>query len=158
MAKVRHSAITSNFKRHSITNLRVLTIFYDCRVCGFSCDCSSNCETARVIVETMHYFNRERGIPDLSKVSFRVAVNLHFTLTINCGTHTVFRDSSFSQPLALPTAELFIKDGAGSRIIPDYGQRGNVETSSSNTNKAQLLAHVDKTVQTAQKITTTSNR
>ena len=84
-----------------MTNLRVLTIFYDRSVCGFSCDCGSNCETARVIVETMHYFNRERGIPDLSKVSFRVAINLHFTLTINCGTHTVVRDSSFSQPLAL---------------------------------------------------------
>ena len=37
---------TSHFTHHSITNLKVLTIFYDCCVCGLSCDCGLNCETA----------------------------------------------------------------------------------------------------------------
>jgi len=56
---------TSNFTHHSITNLKVLTIFYDCCVCGLSCNCSLNCDTAirrnasALILETMCYFNRK---------------------------------------------------------------------------------------------------
>ena len=32
LAKFQHYAVTSNFKGHSITNLKVLTIFYGCSV------------------------------------------------------------------------------------------------------------------------------
>ena len=61
---------TSNFTHHSITNLKVLTIFCDCYVCGLSCDCGLNCETAikrnatASILESMCYFNRKIGLPD----------------------------------------------------------------------------------------------
>ena len=37
---------TSNFTHHSITNVKVLTIFCDCCLCGLSCDCGLNRETA----------------------------------------------------------------------------------------------------------------
>ena len=66
---------TSNFTHHSITNLKVLTIFYDCCVCGISCDWGLNSETAFIrnatarIVETMCYFNRKIGLPDLRRYS-----------------------------------------------------------------------------------------
>ena len=59
------SKYTLNFTHHSITNLKVLTIFYDCCDSGPSCDCGLNCETAirrnatALIVETMFYFNRK---------------------------------------------------------------------------------------------------
>ena len=56
----------STFAQHYfITNLRVLTIFYDCCVCGLSCDCGLVCETAIrrnatvPIAESMCYFNRK---------------------------------------------------------------------------------------------------
>ena len=39
---------TSNFTHHSITNLKVLTIFCDCCVCGLSCDCGLNCMRRRL--------------------------------------------------------------------------------------------------------------
>ena len=35
MAKIQHHTVTSNSKCHSITNLKVLTIYYDCCVCVF---------------------------------------------------------------------------------------------------------------------------
>ena len=59
------SKYMSNFTHHSMTNLRVLTIFDDRSVCGVSCDCGLNCETAikrnatAPIIETMCYFNRK---------------------------------------------------------------------------------------------------
>jgi len=65
---------TSNFTQHSITNLKVLMIFYDCCVCGLSCDCGLNCETAikrnatKPIVETMCYFNRK--IPRTTRLRY----------------------------------------------------------------------------------------
>ena len=33
---------TSNFTHHSITNLKLLTIFYECCVCGLCCNCGLN--------------------------------------------------------------------------------------------------------------------
>ena len=51
---------TSNFTHHSITNLKLLTIFYHCCVCGLCCNCGLNPYTAitRIatgpIVETMY--------------------------------------------------------------------------------------------------------
>ena len=97
----------SNFTHHCITNLKVLTIFHDSCVCGHFCDCGLNCETATrrnataSIVETMCYFNRKIGLPDLGIASFRAATNLHSFLTLSCGTHTVVHESSFSKPAAL---------------------------------------------------------
>lgn len=90
---------------HSITNLKVRTILYDCCVCAFSYRCGLNCETingnATAIVQTTRYFNREIGILHLGTVKFRVAINLHLTSRISYGTHTAARDRSFSQLLAL---------------------------------------------------------
>ena len=79
---------------------------------GFSCDCGSNHEMAikgnsTAIVQTMRYFNREIGLPDLCIVSFRVAFNLHLTSTISYGKHTAVCDRSFSQPLALPQSSIW---------------------------------------------------
>ena len=37
------SKYTSNFTHHSITNLKVLPIFYDCCVSGLTCECGLNC-------------------------------------------------------------------------------------------------------------------
>ena len=54
---------TSNLTYHSITNLKVFTIFCDSSVSGLSCDCGLNCETAikrnatAFILESMCYFN-----------------------------------------------------------------------------------------------------
>ena len=65
---------TSNFTHHSITNLKLVTIFYDCCVCGLCCNCGLNSETAITrnatapIVETMYEFNRKIGLPDLGPV------------------------------------------------------------------------------------------
>ena len=51
---------TSNFTHHSITNLKLLTIFYDCFVSGLCCNCGLNSQTTVTrnatppIVETMY--------------------------------------------------------------------------------------------------------
>ena len=98
---------TSNFTHHSITNLKVLTLFDDSCVCGLSCDFGLNCKTAITrnatasMVESMCYFNRKIGLPDLCIASFRVAINLHLTTTIYNSMHTAVRNSSLSKPLAL---------------------------------------------------------
>ena len=79
---------TSNFTHHSITNLKLLTIFYDSFISGVFCDYGLNCETGirrnatASIVETMCYFNRKIGLPDLGVASSRVAIDLNFTTTI----------------------------------------------------------------------------
>ena len=124
---------TSNFTHHSITNLKVLTIFYNCCVCGLSCDFRVNCETAirrnptAPAEETMRYFNRKIGLPDLDIASFRLIINLHLTTTICYSMHTRVRNSSFSKPLAL-YAKRFIKDHAKSRIThPACRERRNVK-------------------------------
>ena len=78
---------TSNFTHHSITNLKLLTIFYDCCFSGLCCYCGLNCETAITRnatsrnVETMCYFNRKIGLPDLGIAGLRVAIYLHLTTT-----------------------------------------------------------------------------
>ena len=83
------------------------TIFYDCCVCGLSCNCGLNCKTAirgnatAAIAETMCYLNRKIEQPDLGIANFRVAINLHFTTTISYSMHTAVRNSSFSKLLAL---------------------------------------------------------
>ena len=98
---------TSNFTHISITNLKVFTLFYDSSVCGLSCDCGLNCKTAMrrnatvSMVESVCYFNRKIGLPDLGIASFRVAINLHLTTTICDSMHTAIRNSSFLKPLAL---------------------------------------------------------
>ena len=98
---------TSNFTHYSITNLKVLTLFYDFCACGLCCDCVLNYQTAikrnatASIVETMCYFKRKIGLPDLSLASFRVAINLHLTTAISYSLHAAVRNSSLSKPLAL---------------------------------------------------------
>ena len=93
---------TSNFTHHSITNLKVLTLFYDSCVCGLSCDCKTAIRrnATMSMVESVCYFNRKIGLPDFGIASFRVAINLHLT-TIYYSIHTAVRNSSFSKPLAL---------------------------------------------------------
>ena len=61
------SKYSLNFTHQSITNLKVLTIFYDFCVCGLSYDCGLNCETAIILrnataptVEAMCYFNEKK--------------------------------------------------------------------------------------------------
>ena len=125
---------TSNFTHHSITNLKVLTIFYDSCVCGLSCDCALNCETTirrnatAPIVETICYFNRKIGLPDLGITSFRVPIYQHLTTTICYSIHAAVCNSSFSKPFS-STAELFIKDHAKSRITRagSFRKRRNVQ-------------------------------
>ena len=55
---------TSNFTHHSMTNLKVLTIFCDCCVYGLSCDCGLNCETA--ILPHHYVIRRSREIASAS--------------------------------------------------------------------------------------------
>ena len=94
---------TSDLTHHSITNLKVFTLFYDSCVCGLSCDCGLNCKTAirrnatASIIKSMCYFNRKIGLPDLGIASFRVAIDLHFTTTICYSIHTAVRNSGFSK-------------------------------------------------------------
>ena len=93
---------TSNFPHHSITDLKVLTLFNDSCVCGLICDCGLNCKTAirrnakASMKESMCYFNRKVGLPNLGRASFRVAIDLHFTTTICFSMHTAVRNSGFS--------------------------------------------------------------
>ena len=54
----------SNFTHHSMTNLKVLTIFCDCCVYGLSCDCGLNCETA--ILPHHYVIRRSREIVSAS--------------------------------------------------------------------------------------------
>ena len=103
--KVQHHAVTSNLS-HSIKNLKVLTIFNDYCVCGFSCLFGLNCETATkknatAIAQTLCYLSRQIGLPDLGIACFRVAINLHLILMLSYGIHTAVRESSFSKQLAL---------------------------------------------------------
>ena len=94
---------TSNFTHHSITNLEVLGLFNDSCVYGLSCDCGLNCQTAirrnaaASMVESMCYFDRKIGLPDLDMASFRVAIDLHFTTAICYSMHTAVRNSGFSK-------------------------------------------------------------
>jgi len=99
---------TSNFTHHSITNPKVLTIFTI--VVGlwsflrfwiklFRTVIRRNAPAS--IVETMCYFNRKIGLPDLAIASFRVAINLYFITTICYSMYTAVRNSSFSKLLAL---------------------------------------------------------
>ena len=73
---------TSNFTHHSITSLKLLTIFYDSCVCGHFCDHGLNCETAirrnetASIVEAKCFFNRKIGLTQLGVASSRVAIDL----------------------------------------------------------------------------------
>ena len=108
-AQNSHSKIsrlcTSNFKAHSIANLKVLTIFYGCSVCAVFPALVAQTMTrqfkATKIVKTVRYLNREIGLADLGIASFRVAINLHLTTTIYYSMHTAVRNSSFSKSLAL---------------------------------------------------------
>ena len=98
---------TSNFTHHSITNVKVLTIFCDCCVCGLSSDCGLNRGTAikrnatASILEGMCYFNRKIGLSDFGIASFRVAINFHLTTTIFYSMHTEVCNTNFSKPLTL---------------------------------------------------------
>ena len=94
---------TSNFTHHSITNLKVLTIFCDSSVSGLPCDCGLSCETAikrngtASILESMFYFNRKIGLPDFGLASFRVAINLDVTTTICYSMYTAVCNSGLSK-------------------------------------------------------------
>ena len=98
---------TSIFTHNSITNLKVLTFFYDSCVCGLSCDCGLNYKTAirrnatAPMVESMCYISRKIALPDLGIASSRVAINFHSTTTICYSMHTAVQNSSFSKLLAL---------------------------------------------------------
>ena len=106
------SKYTLNFTHHSITNLRILTIFYDSCVlwslhCGLNCETTIRRNASASIVETMCYFNRKIGLPDLGLANFRVATELHLFLALSFGTHTVVHESSLSKPSALSQCFIF---------------------------------------------------
>ena len=124
----------STFAQHFIINLRVLTIFYGCCVCGLSCDCGLNCETAirrnptAPSVETMCYFNRKilRSIKirySQFQSSNQLAFNYNDLLEhAHCGPEQQLLETSSS------TAERLIKDHAEIRIMrPACRERTNVK-------------------------------